>query len=159
MFELIKKMFVILLTGLVNGFNRTKCVSLTNQKGTTQPAIINLHPNKYTQGLYYYPFTIHIYRSVGTCNILNDFSNKVCLPNKTGDLNPNVLNMITGINESKILPKHISYERKCKFDGGKCNSNQKWNNDKCCCECKIMIYMEKITFGILLHVIAKMVNI
>ena len=25
---------------------------------------------------------------------------------------------------------------KCKFDGRKCNSNQKWNNDKCSCKCK-----------------------
>ena len=25
---------------------------------------------------------------------------------------------------------------KCKFDGRKCNSNQKWNNDKFECECK-----------------------
>ena len=44
--------------------------------------------------------------------------------------------MITGINESKTLTKHISCECKCKFDGRKCNSNQKWNNDKCRCECK-----------------------
>ena len=29
--------------------------------------------------------------------------------------------MITGINESKILTKHISYD---------CNSEQWWNNDK-----------------------------
>ena len=48
-----------------------------------------------------------------------------------------VFNIITGINKSKILTKHISCECKCKFDGGKCNSNQKWNNDKCRCECKI----------------------
>ena len=27
-------------------------------------------------------------------------------------------------------------ECKCKFDGRKCVSNQKWNNDKCQCECK-----------------------
>ena len=39
--------------------------------------------------------------------------------------------MITRINESKILKKYISCEFKCKFDGRKCNSNQKWNNDKC----------------------------
>ena len=25
---------------------------------------------------------------------------------------------------------------KCKFDGRKCVSNQKWNNDKCQCECE-----------------------
>ena len=43
--------------------------------------------------------------------------------------------MITGIL-SKILTKHISCEYICKFDGRKCNSNQKWNNDKCQCECK-----------------------
>ena len=39
--------------------------------------------------------------------------------------------MITGINESKRLRKHISCKGKCKFDGRKRNSNQKWNNDKC----------------------------
>ena len=38
--------------------------------------------------------------------------------------------MITGINGSKILTKHISYKCKCKFEGRKCNSNQEWNNDK-----------------------------
>ena len=27
-------------------------------------------------------------------------------------------------------------ECKCKFDGRKCNSDQKWINDKCRCECK-----------------------
>ena len=44
--------------------------------------------------------------------------------------------MITGINESKTLTKHISCECKCRFDGRKCNSDQWWNNDKCWCECK-----------------------
>ena len=44
--------------------------------------------------------------------------------------------MITGANESKILTKHISCKCECKFDGKKCNSNQKWNNDKCWCGCK-----------------------
>ena len=39
-------------------------------------------------------------------------------------------------NVAKTLAKHISCECKCKFDGRKCNSNQKWNNDKCRCKCK-----------------------
>ena len=39
--------------------------------------------------------------------------------------------MITGINESKTLTKHISCEYKCKFDEPKYNSNQWWNNHKC----------------------------
>ena len=37
--------------------------------------------------------------------------------------------MITGINQSKILAKYVR-EFKSKFDGRKCNSNQKWNNKK-----------------------------
>ena len=40
------------------------------------------------------------------------------------------------MNESKTLEKHISYKCECKFDSRKCNSNQKWNNDKYQCECK-----------------------
>ena len=39
--------------------------------------------------------------------------------------------MITEKNESKMLTKDISFKCKCKFDGKKCNSNQKWNKDKC----------------------------
>ena len=39
--------------------------------------------------------------------------------------------MITGINESKTLTKHISCECKCKFDGRICKSDQWWNNKRC----------------------------
>ena len=51
-------------------------------------------------------------RCVGSFNTLNDLSNKVCVPNKTEDLNLSVFNMIAGINESKT-----SHECKYKFDG------------------------------------------
>ena len=44
--------------------------------------------------------------------------------------------MITGINELKTIAKHKSCEYKCEFDGRKCNSIQKWNNDKCRCGCE-----------------------
>ena len=54
---------------------------------------------------------------MGSCKTLNDLS---------------VFNLITGINESKKLTKHISFE----FNSRKCNSNQKWNNGKCWYECK-----------------------
>ena len=86
-------------------------------------------------------------------------SNKVCIQNKVEDLNITVFNMITGTNELKTLAKHISCECKCKFDGTKCNSNQWWNNSKFWCKCKNIIYVKKITFGILFHVIMKIENI
>ena len=65
-----------------------------------------------------------LYRCVGSCNTLNDLSNKVCIPNKTEDLNLSVFNIITEINESKTLTKYISCEHKSRFDGIKCNSYQ-----------------------------------
>ena len=49
MFELVKKTFIGLLTGLVNESNHTKCVSLSNQKSMVQPTLINLHPNEHSQ--------------------------------------------------------------------------------------------------------------
>ena len=61
---------------------------------------------------------------------LNDLSNKVCIPNKTEDLNLSVFNMIIAINESKNL-KGISCKCKRELNGTKCNSTQWWNNDKC----------------------------
>ena len=119
MFRLIKKIFIGLLTGIVNGSNHTKCVLLSNQKCMIQPTLINLHPNEYNQEFHYYPFAVKLDRCVGSCNTLNNLSNKVCVPNKTEDLNLSVFNMITGINESKTLTKDISCECKCKFDGKK----------------------------------------
>ena len=109
MFGLIFKKFIGLLTGLVNTSNHTKCVSLSNQKCITQPTLTNLHPNQYSQEL---RFAVKLDRCVGSCNTLNDISNKECVPNKTDDLNINVSNMITGKNESKTLTKHISCEYK-----------------------------------------------
>ena len=59
MFGLIKKIFIGLLTGLVNGSNHTKCVSLSNQKCMIQPTFINLHPNEYSQEFHYYSFALN----------------------------------------------------------------------------------------------------
>ena len=125
----------------------------------TQPSLINLHPNEYSQEFYYYPFSVKLDRYVGSCNTLHDLCNKVWVPNKTEDLNLGVLSMITGVNESKTLAKHLPCQCKSRFDGRKCGTDQWWNNDKCLCESKNVMYVMKIMFGILLHVIVKMQNI
>ena len=68
----------------------------------------------------------------GSCNTFDDLPSRICVPNKTEDVNLNELNT-TGINESKTLTKHFLCSCGCKFD---CNSNQKQNNEICQCECK-----------------------
>ena len=109
---------------------------LSNQKCEIQPTLINLHPNEYSQETHYYLFVVKLDTCAGSCNTLNNSSNKACVPNKTEDLNLSVFKMIPRINERKTLANHISCECKCRFDRKKCNSNQWWNNDKCRCECK-----------------------
>ena len=51
--------------------------------------------------------------------------------------------MITGINESKTLTKHMPWKCKCRFDEKKCNSDQWWNKDKRLCEYKKRYVSEK----------------
>ena len=93
----------------------------------TQPSLTNLHPNEYGQELCYYLFAVNLDRCAWSWNTLDGPSNRVCVPNQTEDLNLHVFNMVTGINESRTLTKHISCKCECKFDGRKCNLNQKWN--------------------------------
>ena len=79
MFGLIKKIFIGPLTGLFNGSNHTKCISLSNQKCEIQLTLINLHPNEYSQEFHYYPFAVKLDRCVGSYSTLNDLSNRECL--------------------------------------------------------------------------------
>ena len=109
MLGLIAKIFIGLVIGLVNGSNHTNCVSLSNQKCMIQATLINLHRNEYNQKLHYYPFAVKLDRCVGSCNTLNDFSNKLCVWNKTEDLDLSLFNAITGINELKTLTNTYQY--------------------------------------------------
>ena len=59
----------------------------------------------------YYPFAVNLDKCT-----FNDLSNRVCVPNKTEDLNSSVFNMIAEINELKTLTEHVSCECKGKFD-------------------------------------------
>ena len=130
---------------------------MSNQKCMIQPILINLHPNEYSQELHYYPFAVKLDRCGGSRNTLNDLSNKVCVPNKTDDVNTHVFNMITGKNKIKIFNK--TCECKYKFleeHAIQIKSGITINVDA---SVKNIIYLKKIIFGILLHVAAKMVNI
>ena len=70
--------------------------------------------------------------------------------------------MTTGLNESKILTKHISCKCKCKFDVKKFNSIKSGtmiNVDTIPKIQKNIMHVKKFVFGILLLVVVKMLNI
>ena len=107
MLGLIKKMFMGLLTSLVNASNHKKRPSLSNRKCEIQPTLINLHPNECSQELHYCPFEVNLARCTASCKTLNDLCNKVCVQNRTEDLNLSMFIMITAINKLKTLTKQI----------------------------------------------------
>ena len=62
-----------------------------------------------------------------------------CLIKYVFQMKPKVLKcfyMITGINKSRTLIKHMSCKCECKYDGRKCKLHQNWTNDKSQCEGK-----------------------
>ena len=65
------------------------CYAIKNVK--FKPTLINLYSNEYSQEFYYYSFLVKLDRYFGSCNTINSLSYKVCIPNKTKDLNLRVL--------------------------------------------------------------------
>ena len=94
-----------------------------------------------------------------SCDSVDDLSWKICFPNKTKSVNVKVFNMITKINETKTLIKHISCNYKFKFDNTTCNLNQKWNNKHVNVSIKNIVNAQKIIIGILANAFVKMVKI
>ena len=90
------------ISGIVSASNYTKYVSFSNQKCMTQPTLINLHPNEYSQDFYYYLSGVKLDKCDGSFNTFNNLSNRVCVPNGTEHLNIDVFSKIIGKNESKI---------------------------------------------------------
>ena len=97
-----------------------------------RPTLIDLNP----VGLKCYPFMISLDECSGSYHSVDYLSTEVCVLSKTKDINVKVFNMITNKNEAKTKGKHISCDCKCKFNSTTWNSNQKWNDETCQCECK-----------------------
>ena len=102
-----------------------------------------MNTSKNTSTSHRFAIKLELDRCFGSCNTINDLSNKVCVPNKPEDLNLSLFNMIIGISESKALTKYVSYKCICRSDGRNCKSDQRWNIDKYQYECKKSHVSEK----------------
>ena len=76
------------------------------------------------------------------CNIVNNINNpyaKICAPDIVKDLNVGVFNLMSRNNETRHIKWDKTYKCICRLDKIICNSKQRWNEDKCRCECKELI--------------------
>ena len=58
--DVLKNVFIGLLTSRVSTSNHTKCVSLSNQKYEIKLTLINLHAIEYSPELHYNPFGVKL---------------------------------------------------------------------------------------------------
>ena len=159
MFVFIKTIFYIgslFLSSLVSTTS-LNCISIKNQECKLRPEIINVNSNEPV----FYPFSIKTSKCSGSCNNINDPYAKICVPNIIKDLNVKVFNLMSRTNETRHIKWHETCKCKCRLDAIVCKNKQRWNNDKCQCECKELIdkgICDKDIFGILVIVNVNVIN-
>ena len=61
---------------------------------------------------------------------------KICVPDKIKNTNVEVFNIMLRTNETRHIKWHKACKCICRRDESICNNKQRWNDDKCRCECK-----------------------
>ena len=137
MFKFIKQIFIssLMFFGSLSSVNPLECISMKNQECKVRPEIVNVNSNNPI----FYPFSIKVNNCNGNCNNINDLYARICGPDTVKNLNVGVFNLMTLTKETRRIKWHESCKCICRLDKIICNSKQRWNKDKCRCECKEMI--------------------
>ena len=82
-----------------------------------------------------FPYKIKADRRIGSCNDKGNPYFKVFTPDIVKNISVKVLDLIS----QKNVLKKVSFHKSCKcsflLDEKVCNNKQKWNKEKCRCEC------------------------
>ena len=85
-----------------------------------------------------FPYKIGINRCIGSCNNENNPYFKVCLPGSIKNISVKSLDLTF----RELVFKNITFHKNCKcgclLDENFCNNLQKFNRNKCRCECLII---------------------
>ena len=108
---------------------------MKNQECKTRTKIIDVNSNKPV----FYPFSIKVNKCGGSCNSINDPYAKLCVPDSVKNKNVKVFNLMSRINETRHIIWHETYKCICRLNASVYNNRQRWNEDKCRCECKELI--------------------
>ena len=112
--------------------NSLEFVSMNNQERKTRTKIISTNNDEPV----FYPFGIKVSKCSGSCNNINDPYAKLCVPDLIKNINVKVFNSMSWSSQTKYIEWHETCKCKCMLDARVCNSKQRWNEDKCRCECR-----------------------
>ena len=108
---------------------------MTNQERKVRPEIFNVNSDEPV----FYPYSTKTSKCGDSSNNINDPYAKICIPDVVKNLNIKVFNLMSRTNETKYIKQYKTCKWKCRLDASICNDNQRWNEDKCRCECKELI--------------------
>ena len=120
----------IMFFGSLSNVNPLECISMKNDECKVRPEIISSNEPLF------YLFSIKANRCSGSCNNINDPYAKISVPDVVKNLNIKVFNLLSWANETRHIKWHKTCKYKCRLDSSVCNNKQRWNEDKCRCECK-----------------------
>ena len=84
-----------------------------------------------------YPYSINLNRCNGNCNNIRNPYSRVCVPDITENATLQIFDLMTLTNKTKQIIIHESCKCVYRLDPIVCNYKQKWNKDKCRCECLV----------------------
>ena len=105
---------------------------MNNQECKVRPEIINVNVNEPV----FYPLILLTTKCSNSCNNINDPYAKMCVPDVLKNLNVKVFNLMSRTNEIRHIKWHETCKCNYRLDTSVCNNKQRWNVDKCQCECK-----------------------
>ena len=150
-FSFVKKVFILGLTVLSDITNALECVLMKNQECKVRPKTININSNNPI----FYPFSVKINRCSGNCNNINDPYARICVPDIVKNLNVKVFNLMSRTNETRSIKWHETCKCICRLNEIICNNKQRWNKDKCRCECKELTDKGVCDKGFLIQIIVR----
>ena len=92
--------------------NSLECVSTNNDKCRTRIEIIDTNNNEPV----FYPFSIKVNKSSGSCNNINDPYAKFCVPDVVKNINVKVFDLMSWSNQTKHIEWHETCKCKCRLD-------------------------------------------
>ena len=110
-----------------------ECASVVNQKCTPRPKILDV--NEGVGEALFYPYNVLLNKCSGSCDMLNNPTAKMCVPNIIKRIYMKVYNFLMGSNETRNVLWHESCKCVCRLNSSVCNSKQIWNSDTCRCDC------------------------
>ena len=107
--------------------NTLEHLSVINRECMPRPNILDV--NEGAGEALFYPYNILVNKCSGSCNMLDDPTAKLCVPNIIKGINMKVYNFLMRLNETRNVLWHESCKCVCRLNSSVCNSKQIWNSD------------------------------